>query len=133
MPRFEFTSRGSPIAAWDVEADERWVVAVFLSGDLGLSLRGIDEVLEGLDSLIANRAAFWDWAGNGCMLHADSSSCRLELLDQDLPPHIPAVVLPPHQLKEIVCAWKQFILPYLAKGKGEGRDAKADLHRESGD
>jgi len=52
MPHLELEPDGFPIARWDDEADERWLVAVFLRGDLGLSQVVIDDLLAGLDSLI---------------------------------------------------------------------------------
>jgi hypothetical protein len=112
MPRLELEADGYPIAIWDDEADERWLVAVFLRGDLGLSLMSIDDVLAGLDALIAHQVGNWTWSANGCMIHATPESCRLELMDSDLPPDFPVVVLPLSGLKEIVLAWKQFVLAH---------------------
>jgi hypothetical protein len=112
MPRLELLPGEVPIAVWADESDARWVVAVFLNGDLGVSLMSIDDVVAGLDSLIEKQIANWTWSANGCMIHATPESCRLELMDSDLPPDFPVVVIPPSGLKEIVLAWKQFVLTH---------------------
>lgn len=108
LPEFGRLANGFPTANWNDDADDRWLVAVFLRSDIGASFDIADEIIAGLQAASRGIRSVWNWTGNSFRLEARGEMCILELCDVEALHHRPAVMAST-VLKEIVTKWMQHV------------------------
>ena len=110
MPACQRLDDGTPVAVWHDESDARWAVATFLRSDIGFSPVAADEVISGLNSVIAGCVESWTWDGNAFRLQVTGEVTCLELCDLDVPDHVKPLSLPTQDVRDILQHWRTHIL-----------------------
>jgi hypothetical protein len=107
MPMFARQADGTTIPTWPDENDGRWLVAAFLSSDIGFAVENIDEVLTGLLHVTGGELESWQWDGNSFRLRVSPRGASLTLCDSDRPCHSKPLDIPITELREIMQSWKK--------------------------
>jgi hypothetical protein len=115
-PKIDTWPNGLPLPVWSDEADPRWLVAGFVRTEVGFSLYAAQQSLKALERAILDPEFIWVWGGNCVDVSIKASYCRLSPCDDGdgVPEHIKPVLIPSHELLEVLQNWLNIAKPYLS-------------------